>query len=95
MKRGKESGERVVRVLEDGTAVLEASFLKDLGLRPDDQIHVRVTTRKLRRGLLRIGVTEDEVETIAAMQLEPRENVERFLSTQGAMQRRAGRKARR
>ena len=52
---------------------------------PGSTVTVRLTPGAVGGGLRRRGVTEDEIERISARQLEPRENVVRFLGTEGSL----------
>jgi hypothetical protein len=53
-------------------------------LSPGETVTIRLT-RGVVGNLRGRGVTEDEVEQIASRQLEPRENVLRFLAAEGAL----------
>jgi hypothetical protein len=52
---------------------------------PGTTVIVRLTRGIVGGRLRRRGVTEDEIEQIAARQLEPRENVIRFLEAEGSL----------
>lgn len=62
-------------------------------LSPGAKVTVRLTLGVVG-GLRDRGVTEDEIERIATRQLEPRDNVLRFLGAEGALAPRAKRTAR-
>ena len=65
-----------------GDLLIPAAVLKRLNADPGGRIHVRLTSTILSGELKRRNVTEEEIEEIAALQLEPRENVVKFLSTE-------------
>jgi hypothetical protein len=75
----------VVSVRQDGTIQVPAVTVQRMGFAPGDRVSVRVSNAALSRRLLDLGVTEVEVDTIAERQLEPRENVAKFLSAEGAL----------
>lgn len=75
----------VVSVRKDGTIQLPVVAVQRMGFAPGDRVSVRVSDAALSRRLLDVGVTEDEVDTIAGRQLEPRENVAKFLVAEGAL----------
>lgn len=79
----------VATVRRDGTIELGATTVQRMGFRPGDRVSVRVSDAALSRRLAALGVTENEVDTIAAMQLEPREQVARFLAAEGSLAKRA------
>jgi hypothetical protein len=54
-------------------------------LQPGMHFIVRMAEGKLHPALHRRGITEDEIEHIARVQLEPREYVIRFLESEGAL----------
>jgi hypothetical protein len=56
-------------------------------------MRVKLIPRRLSRELVLRGVTEEEIDQIGSLQLEPRENVLGFLSSEGAL--RADKKFRR
>ena len=85
MKRVKESVEAEIRVERDGKGILPASLLRQLAATPGAKVRVRVTSRALGNGLTARGVTEEEIEAIAALQIEGRANVVSFLSSEGAL----------
>lgn len=70
-------------VTEHGTLAVPAAIAA--GLRPGATVTVRLTRGRVSAELRSRGVTEDEVERIATIQLEPRENAMRFLHAEGAL----------
>ncbi len=75
----------MVSVGQDGTIQLPANAVQRMGFSPGDRVSVRVSDAGLSRRLLDLGVTEAEVDTITERQHEPRENVAKFLSSEGAL----------
>lgn len=59
-------------------------------LRPGHHYIVRMSRGKLHPRLRRRGVTEDEIEHIVRLQFEPRDNVVRFLESEGLLKGDAG-----
>lgn len=80
---------------EDGRITVPAEVLENVGS-SGRKITVRLTAASLTHALKERGVTEDEIERIGNLQLEPREQVVKFLLTEGAfadypaMRKRAG-----
>ncbi len=70
-------------VTEGGTLAIPGPVARTLA--PGTTVVVRLTRGSVRGALRRRGVTEDEIESIAARQLEPRENVVRFLEAEGSL----------
>lgn len=75
----------VVSVRKDGTIQLPAAAVQRMGFAPGDRVSVRVSDAAMSRRLRDLGVTEQEVDTIAERQLEPRENVAKLLAAEGAL----------
>ena len=69
----------------DGTLAMPPAIARTL--QPGATVTVRLTRGGIPSGLKRRAVTEEEIERIAARQLEPRENVLRFLEAEGALSR--------
>ena len=59
--------------------------VSDLGVKPGTKVTVTIAGGVLSKQLEAIGVREEEVERIAEMQLEDREHVVSFLSSQGML----------
>lgn len=78
----KESVEIDLKIADDGELSIPKSVLQRLRVQQGSQVHVRLTTNRLSDTLKARNVTEEEVETIAALQLEPRDNVVKFLATE-------------
>lgn len=83
MKR--ESVEIDLRIPEHGDLLIPMDALKRLNSRRTGRVNVRLTAANLSGHLRRQRVTEDEIEQIAAVQLEPRENVIRFLTSESTL----------
>ena len=81
----KESVEFDLKISVDGELLIPKNVLRRLSVQQGSQVHVRVTTNKLTDKLKARNVTEEEVETISALQLEPRENVVKFLATESVL----------
>lgn len=75
------------RVADNGELLIPKSALHRLNVGRGSRIHVRLTLAVLTGKLKARKVTEEEIETIAALQLEPRENVVRFLAAESAFSR--------
>lgn len=72
-----------------GDLLIPADVLSRLNTGHGDRVHIRVTTSILSGELKRRNVTEEEIERIVALQLEPRENVVKFLTTESKFSRNA------
>ncbi|NUN68279.1 MAG: hypothetical protein HUU02_01040 [Bacteroidetes bacterium] len=57
----------------------------ELGLRPGAKVTVNIVGGVLSRRLTALGVTEEEIGRIGDVQLEDRDHVISFLSSQGAL----------
>ncbi|HTP80705.1 MAG TPA: hypothetical protein VMM57_09905 [Bacteroidota bacterium] len=88
--RGHDEGREIVleRSRAGGTEIPEG-LLDRLHIRPGTRFTVRFKERVLSTALRKRGVTEAEIEKIAAIQLEPEANVVRFLASEGALGRHA------
>ncbi len=80
-----ESVEIRLKVGNDGDLVIPKDALDRLNIRQGASVHIRLSPAVLSGALRARNVTEEEIEAIAALQLEPRENVVRFLATESAM----------
>ena len=70
-------------VTRSGTLLVPAAIARTL--LPGTTLTVRVTRGRVSAALRARGVSEEEVEQIATRQLEPRENVIRFLESEGIL----------
>jgi hypothetical protein len=67
-----------------GKITLPESVVKEIGKNP---LHVRLTAKSISSELKNRSVSEDEIEHIGAIQLESREQVVKFLLSEGALSR--------
>jgi bifunctional DNA-binding transcriptional regulator/antitoxin component of YhaV-PrlF toxin-antitoxin module len=70
---------------EKGEIVIPDTLLGDYGLQPGTRVHVRLTDHALAARLRERGITEDEIQRIAGLQLESREQVVKFLLSESAL----------
>lgn len=81
----KESAEVDLKIPESGELLIPVEVLNRLNVGRGSNVHVRVTASTLSGHLKRRNVTEEEIEHIASLQLEPRENVVKFLATESVL----------
>lgn len=81
----RESVEFESLIEASGTIVIPPRVVEEFG-KVGKTVHVRLTARTMSAGLAERNVEEDEVERIGAIQLEPREQVVKFLLSEGALQ---------
>jgi cobalamin biosynthesis protein CbiG len=74
-----------VTVRDDGTIVISAQILRAMGFKPGTKVSARLTEMVLAEELRKRGIAEEEVDRIGSKQLEPRENVIRFLAAEGRL----------
>lgn len=72
-------------VVPGGTITVPGEYMDHGGIHEGERLHVRLTRKRLMSVLQRRGVTEEEIEAIAKLQLEPREQVVKFLMTEGSI----------
>ena len=77
MKRA--SAEIDMRIPPEGSLMIPKRILKRLNVDGGTKVHIRITGGMLSSSLKRRNVTEEEIDQIAFVQMEPRENVVRFL----------------
>ena len=82
MERTHQADQFEAFIDESGRIAVPAELRKRFGGR---KVQVRLQTREMSAALARNEVTEEELERIAAMQLEPREQVVAFLMTEGEL----------
>ncbi len=80
----RKSAEFDTEIEKDGTIRLPVSIVDQMDLRPGTKLQVRVSSTALSSALREREVTEEEIERIAGIQLEPREQVIKFLLSEGA-----------
>ncbi len=87
-----KSFEFTANVGERGEIAIPYTLVEDYGLKPGTRVHVRVTDHALSERLNERGITEEEIQRIAALQLESREQVVKFLLSEGALVKNAPRR---
>jgi bifunctional DNA-binding transcriptional regulator/antitoxin component of YhaV-PrlF toxin-antitoxin module len=70
---------------QQGSLSIPESVLESLGVVEGGKLHVRVTGKGTAAQLKRTGVTNEEIDRIAAMQLETPEQVVKFLLSEGLL----------
>ena len=90
----KESAEIDLRVPEKGNLQIPSGLLNRLNVRVGGKVRVKVSAGGLSARLKRLGVTDEEIEQIAELQLEPNENVVKFLMAESSLARASGFKQR-
>lgn len=70
---------------EDGRIPVPAEFLERLQDAALAKIHVRLTGNRLHGALKQRQVSEEEIEAIGKLQLESRDQVVRFLLSEGSL----------
>jgi len=78
----RKSVEFDATVDESGRITLPENAIKEVG---KSSIHVRLTMKSIHSDLKERSVSEDEIEHIGAIQLEPREQVVKFLLSEGVL----------
>ncbi len=68
-----------------GRIIIPDSVLQLLETGRGRRISVRLSRTPVSSDLEKKGVSEEEIERIAALQLEPREQVVKFLTSQGSL----------
>jgi len=81
----RRSLEFEARIADDGTITVPPQMLEALGSHARSRLNIRLTSATLAGELQINGVTEEELERIASMQLESREQVIDFLLSEGAL----------
>ena len=79
---------------EAGRITLPPDVAGALG-KPSGRIHVRLTAKAVSSELQRRDVYEDEIERIGKLQLETRQQVVKFLLTEGALKKPSARRRKR
>jgi antitoxin component of MazEF toxin-antitoxin module len=78
----KESVDLELNVSPEGDVHVPAAAVRALAVGKGSKVHVRVTAEMLTANLKKRKVSEEEIRSIAAVQLEPRSNVVKFLATE-------------
>ena len=84
-EKSLQSIELDIRVDKKGALVVPAETLSQLKTRSGSVVRVRLTVDVISKSLAKRTVTEEEIESIGRLQLEPRENVIRFLMAEGVL----------
>ncbi len=85
----KNSVEFEARIDDGGQIHIPDHIAKELGT---DSVHVRLTVKAISSELKQRNVSEDEITRISNIQLESRDQVVKFLLSEGALQKGDGRK---
>ncbi len=85
----KSSVEFETRIDEGGQIYIPDHIAKELGT---DSVHVRLTVKAISSELKQRNVSEEEIARIGNLQLESRDQVVKFLLSEGALQKGDGRK---
>lgn len=84
MEKAKHSIQFEAEVDSEGKVAF-SKRVDDLQLHAGAKVTVNIFGGVLSKHLTRLGVTEEEIEQIGTMQLEDREHVITFLSSQGVL----------
>lgn len=84
-EQSRQSIEFELRVDRDGSLKIPAGMVQQLKARSGSTVHVRLTADIISKSLAKKAVTEEEIESIGRLQLEPRENVVKFLMAEGML----------
>ncbi len=71
---------------EHGRIAVPPAVLAGLDRSSRSTLHVRLTSKVINTALRKNDVTEEEIDRIAVLQLEPRGQVVKFLLSEGALQ---------
>ena len=88
MSHERRTLEFEAHITDKGTITVPPQVLEALGSRARAGLNIRLTSAILANELHVNGVTEEEVERIASLQLESREQVIGFLLSEGALAKR-------
>ncbi len=78
----------------DGMLRLPESVIRRLGSRGTRRYRVRIIEAKVAERLADKGISQDEIDRIASLQLEPRAQVEKFLLSEGVLRKQKAFRAR-
>jgi hypothetical protein len=84
MARGSKKSVEFEASMDGGKIAIPDSIIHEIGDNVG-AVHVRLTTKALNSELKDRQVSEDEIELIGAMQLESRQQVVKFLMSEGAL----------
>ena len=82
MEHRKLASEFETVVDRDGKIIIPKNLLSGFARR---KVHVRISKQEIAAELTANGVTDDEIERISSLQLEVREQVIKFLLTEGVL----------
>lgn len=82
MEHKKSANEFEALVDDEGKILVPSELLGEFSRK---RIHVRISSRENDAGLKENNVTEDELDRISSLQLESREQVVKFLLSEGAL----------
>ena len=82
MAHKKSANEFEALIDNEGKIIIPKELLGEFSRK---KIHVRISSRENASGLRENNVTEDELDRISSLQLEPREQVVKFLLSEGAL----------
>ncbi len=85
MEKAKHKIEFEVEVDEHGRVQFSRSVAHELHLQHGDKATVKIIGGVLSKELAALSVTDEEIEAISAVQYEDREQVIRFLKSQGVL----------
>ena len=84
MEKPKHSVQFESKVMDDGSVTFSKN-VHELRLKSGSNVTVKIFAGSLSHRLITLGVSEEEIEAIGEMQFENRDNVVRFLSSQGIL----------
>ena len=84
-EKSQQSVELDLRLGRNGALTVPAETMARLKARTGSTIRVRLTVDVVSKSLAKRTVTEEEIELIGRLQLEPRENVIKFLMAEGML----------
>lgn len=90
MDHAKDSVEFEATIDQRGVVRVPTEMLERLTVRGGAKVMVRITAEKISDALKKRTVTEEEIDRISKLQMEPRENVVKFLTTEGALSKNRG-----
>jgi DNA-binding transcriptional regulator/RsmH inhibitor MraZ len=88
MHQGRSSTEFEAVIDKKGRITVPHVVMKRLA--GSKKVHVRLSQTTVNEALTKKSVTEEEIERVAAVQLEDRDQVVRFLLTEGSLRNSAG-----
>ena len=80
-----ETPDFCTEVSAQGSVLVPASYLSSVGFSAGAKVSIRVSELAVSEDLRERGITNEEVDRIGHTQLEARENVLEFLSSEGSL----------